>query len=40
MTEEEKDLLWEYEHEGRTGPAFVYRGFLAKEKAADLPMAA
>ncbi|HEY0947893.1 MAG TPA: hypothetical protein VGE53_00165 [Candidatus Paceibacterota bacterium] len=42
MTEEELDLLWEYENEGKEGPAFVYRGFLTKdtEKAADLPMAA
>lgn len=40
MSEEEKDLLWEYENEGRTGPAFVYRGFLTKEEAADLSMAA
>lgn len=40
MTEKEKDLLWEYENDGRTGPAFIYRGFLTKEEAADLPMAA
>jgi len=40
MTEEEKDLLWEYDNDGRKGPAFVYRGFLAKEKAANLSMAA
>lgn len=40
MTEEEKDILWEYENGARKEPAFVYRGFLAKEEAADLPMAA
>lgn len=42
MTEEEKDLLWEYEQKeaAKRPAAFVYRGFLAKEKAADLPMAA
>ncbi len=40
MTEEEKDLLWEHEVEGKTGPAFVYRGFLEKNEAAHLSMAA
>jgi hypothetical protein len=42
MTEEEKDILWEHQNEvdPKRSPAFIYRGFLAKEKAADLKMAA
>ncbi|MEK7080130.1 MAG: hypothetical protein AAB883_00495 [Patescibacteria group bacterium] len=41
MTEEEKDRLWEFKNENpKHTPSFVYRGFLSKEKAADLPMAA
>jgi hypothetical protein len=40
MTETEKDLLWEWEQAGKKSPAFIYRGFLSKEKAADLAMAA
>lgn len=40
MTEGEKDLLWEHQNGALQRPAFVYRGFLRKEEAADLPMAA
>lgn len=40
MTEAEQDLLYEHENGYKSGPAFVYRGFLRKEEAADLSMAA